>query len=159
MELLGETLLQAQKFERSIGYCVGLAFSDRTIFRGSDIPEIEVEAARVTLGKFVARLRERQALPEDLELKLKSVLVRRNRMVHGILDSSEFDLESSGGCSELAMFLMNLSVDMTHLDFVFFGFVRNFAELIGVPKERLILTPAMDEIIEAYGYQLLRRDA
>lgn len=160
LEILGETLLQSQEFERSFGYVVGLVFSGRPKIGLSELDDVQKEASRITLGQFIDRLRRTASVCEDIEDKLKTVLGWRNKMAHRIVDDPEYDLATEDGCHRLVVFLVKLQAAMVELTLVFTGLQATFLEDVGIstiPQLKLE-SSELFEIIDSLGYELFRAD-
>lgn len=161
LEVLGHTVLHAQDFERAIGHCAGLVFTHRETLGLSDLTQIKAASQRLTLGKFLRQLAERQTLPPQLEADLDSVLKRRNRMIHHSAGDPEFNLSQEEGCRRFVNFLLHLQWDMTRLMLVFHGFEQAFLSELGVETVARLRQeyPDIYEFIDGEGYELLRREA
>lgn len=132
LEILGETLLHAQDFERSLGYCIGLVFSGHRKIGLTELTKIENDSSKITLGQFIDRIKRSHSVCDDIENKLKSALDGRNKMAHRLVDDPQFDLDTEAGCRRLVVFLIKLRVIMVELNQIFTSIQFTFLEDMGV---------------------------
>jgi hypothetical protein len=146
---IGVTLLIVQAAERMLGQSLYRIFGLPELVTVQDLERLDSEARRATLGRLVNSVRERVSLDPMFEQALVDFVQDRNVFVHHFGD--RFDLGTSDGFAEAAMFVNRLMRRGMVLCETFAAFLIAFVRRIGVEVDGMESAPGYEDAVRVWG--------
>jgi len=103
---LGICVARCQEIEHLIAHSFILGVSAKEKSKYRTINELTLSWKKKTLGQLIKTIEESYRLEKNFKSALDTFLLNRNKLVHGITMSEEFDIQTSWGQGELIAFLI-----------------------------------------------------
>ena len=130
--LFGATLLLVQTAERVMRTCLKYALPKGGVLTADLLERQTTEEAKKTLGWFIGQLRRRIVVLPEFDAELADFLDQRNQFVHHLDTLKGIDFETQNGRAVAGLFAQRLATKAVHVTKVFTGFLRSWAEQIGM---------------------------
>jgi hypothetical protein len=151
----GLAIYHIQVLEETFSY---MLWTDRIlknkIKTGKDIREIidAVENSKKTMGNFINEIQQSYILSEDLIEKLKSILEKRNYLIHKYFKLEIQKCYSSLGRKEMLEYFGNFIDETIEIDSELNNYFSKYKDRMGVTKEKI------DELVQQMISEELNRE-